>query len=282
MPVLQTVVSEYCTQRHRLDTYDFKGSPLIRPSNIFVPFFIPVGSSSGLSPWCDPLAFVPTVYVTTIRIHVWSRALSHLNLVSGYECGRVFLTGVGPGSPSRDAANWLSSRFGLSVETRRQYDWLRMVFSGVRLFRAPIWWHSEEWRHARGREQCRGEAGSSLTGGYVPDSAKAEDSSIVDEPGEVWTPVHENRKREPGGFWGKSWSLTTVIFLSTRATWSGERARFVGLFLRMHRALDGWMLARAPASLAQGLHHHGRRYFNFPYFCPWESWDCWSKLVGTY
>ena len=28
------------------------------------------------------------------------------------------------------------------------------------------------------------------------------------------------------------------------------------------------MLARAPASLAQGLHHqHGPRYFNFQYFC---------------
>ena len=36
----------------------------------------------------------------------------------------------------------------------------------------------------------------------------------------------------------------------------------------MHRALDGWMLARAPASPPQGLHHHhGPRYFNFPYFC---------------
>ena len=40
-----------------------------------------------------------------------------------------------------------------------------------------------------------------------------------------------------------------------------------GAFSRMHRALDGWMLARAPASPAQGLHHHGRRYFYFPYFC---------------
>ena len=40
-----------------------------------------------------------------------------------------------------------------------------------------------------------------------------------------------------------------------------------GAFSRMHRALDGWMLARAPASLAQGLHHHGPRYFNFSYFC---------------
>ena len=40
-----------------------------------------------------------------------------------------------------------------------------------------------------------------------------------------------------------------------------------GAFSRMHRALDGWMLARALASPAQGLHHHGPRYFNFPIFC---------------
>ena len=98
--------------------------------------------------------------------------------------GRVFPAGVGPGSPSRDAANWLPSRSDLSVETRRQYGWLRMVFSGVRLFRAPIWWPSGGWRHARGREHCRGEPGGSLSGGYAPDSAKAEGSSIVDEPGE--------------------------------------------------------------------------------------------------
>ena len=36
-----------------------------------------------------------------------------------------------------------------------------------------------------------------------------------------------------------------------------------GAFSRMHRALDGWMLARAPASPAQGLHHHGPRFFFF-------------------
>ena len=40
------------------------------------------------------------------------------------------------------------------------------------------------WLHARGREHCRGEPGGSLSGGYAPDSAKAEGSSIVDEPGE--------------------------------------------------------------------------------------------------
>ena len=42
----------------------------------------------------------------------------------------------------------------------------------------------EVWRHARGREHCRGEPGSSLSGGYAPDSVKAEDNSIVDEAGE--------------------------------------------------------------------------------------------------
>ena len=81
--------------------------------------------------------------------------------------------------------NWLPSRFSLSVETRRRFGWLRMmVFPGAHLFRAPIWWPSGGWRHARGREHCRGEPGSSLSGGYAPDSAKAEGSSIVDEPGE--------------------------------------------------------------------------------------------------
>ena len=33
---------------------------------------------------------------------------------------------------------WLSSRLSRSVETRRRYGWLRMVFRGACLFRAPI------------------------------------------------------------------------------------------------------------------------------------------------
>ena len=40
-----------------------------------------------------------------------------------------------------------------------------------------------------------------------------------------------------------------------------------GTFSRTHRDLDGWMMARAPASPAQGLHHHEPRYLNFPYLC---------------
>ena len=39
-----------------------------------------------------------------------------------------------------------------------------------------------------------------------------------------------------------------------------------GAFSRMHRALDGCMLAREPASPAQGLHHHGPRFFNLLIF----------------
>ena len=69
------------------------------------------------------------------------RTLSQRNLVLGYECRRVFPAGVGLSSPSRDAANWLSSRLSRSFETRRRYyDWLRItVFPGARLFRVPIW-----------------------------------------------------------------------------------------------------------------------------------------------
>ena len=44
--------------------------------------------------------------------------------------------------------------------------------------------HFVKWRHARGREHCRGEPGSALSGRYALDSGRAGDSSIVDEPGE--------------------------------------------------------------------------------------------------
>ena len=43
--------------------------------------------------------------------------------------------------------------------------------------------------------------------------------------------------------------------------------KICGIFSRMHRVLGGWMLARALASPAQSLHHHGPRYFKFLFFC---------------
>ena len=78
----------------------------------------------------------------------------------------------------------ISLLVGSSPVLVRGNRWLRMVFPGVRPFRAPIWCPSAGWRHARGREHCRGEPGGALSGRYAPDSAKAEGSSIVDEPGE--------------------------------------------------------------------------------------------------
>ena len=56
------------------------------------------------------------------------------------------------------------------------------------------------WWHARGKGRGRGEPGRALSGGYAPDLARAEGSSIVDEPGECLTPVRDNQRREPGGF----------------------------------------------------------------------------------
>ena len=94
--------------------------------------------------------------------------------------------GVGPGSSSRDAANWLSSSLSRSVETRRRYGWLgTMVFPDAHL--------SEQLQFGALRElaareglggHCRGEPGSALSGGYVPNSVAAEGNLIVDEPGE--------------------------------------------------------------------------------------------------
>ena len=39
------------------------------------------------------------------------------------------------------------------------------------------------------------------------------------------------------------------------------------------------MLARAPASPAQGIHHHGPRYFNFSYFCTMCGLEKLGRLV---
>ena len=58
--------------------------------------------------------------------------------------------------------------------------------------------------------------------------------------------------------------LTTACFLPTKANKKQRTGKICAAFFRsMHMALDGWMVAHAPASPAQGLHHHGPPYFNF-------------------
>ena len=74
------------------------------------------------------------------------------------------------------------------------HGWIRSGSVNVRKQQQQQWWH------ARDRGHCRGKPGSALSGEYAPDSARAEGSSIVDEPGECSTPVRENQRREPGGF----------------------------------------------------------------------------------
>ena len=57
--------------------------------------------------------------------------------------------------------------------------------------------------------------------------------------------ISSNRSRESGASEGK------LVSDSGMFSRSGGRARFDGRFSEMQSALDGWMLARAPASAAQ-------------------------------
>ena len=54
-----------------------------------------------------------------------------------------------------------------------------------------------------------------------------------------------------------------------------------GPFSRMHSALDGWKLTRAPASPAQGLHRHGLRYLNFTFFVQCGALGNLDLLIKT-
>ena len=104
----------------------------------------------------------------------------------------------------------------------------------------------ELWRHARGREHCRGEPGSDLSGGYATDLARAEGSSIVDESGGLNLCARESKARTGRLLRGKLMS-DNGHFPSYEGHERRRTGKIRGAFSRMHRALDGWMLARAPA-----------------------------------
>ena len=155
-----------------------------------------------------------------------SRALYLRNLVSEYECGRVFPAGVRPGSPSRDAANWLSSRLSRSTETRRRYGWLRMVFRGARLFRAPIWC-------TLGGGGTR-EAGSTVTESLIAlyrvgthqirqlDRRRARE--VLNLCGRESKGANREVSEAKADLWPRS------VFILRGPARSGERLRFVGIF----------------------------------------------------
>ena len=149
---------------------------------------------------------------------------------------------------------------------------MRLAEDGVSrctpLFRTPIWCPLGGWRHARGREHCRGEPGSSLSGGYAPDSVMAEGSSIIDEPGEPLCARIKGANREVSE--GKLMS-DHDHFSSYEGHKERRTGKIHGAFKDMHRALDGWMLARAPASPASWASPPWTAVFQFSLF----MYDVW-------
>ena len=57
-----------------------------------------------------------------------------------------------------------------------------------------------------------------------------------------------------------------VFFSSYEGHKERRTGKIRGAFPKMPRSLDGWMLTGAPTSPAAGRHHHGPRYYNFPFF----------------
>ena len=137
-----------------------------------------------------------------------------------------------------------------------------MVFPSALLFRAPIWcpsggvaarekqgalsrrawWHSIGWVRAR-----FGEGGGQL------DRRRARG---------VLNPCARESKARTGRFLREKLMSDHGLFSSYEGQQGAATGKTRGAYSGMPRALDGWMLARAPASPAQGA-----RYSNFPYFC---------------
>ena len=121
------------------------------------------------------------------------RILSRCKFTIKTHRGRVFLAGVaGPSSPSRDAVSCLSyERFSRSVETRRRYfGWLRMLFSSALLPSSDFPSGGGGTREASGSTVAMSLVALYRVGTHqirrgrkAADSARAESSSIVHEPG---------------------------------------------------------------------------------------------------
>ena len=83
---------------------------------------------------------------------------------------------------------------------------------------------------------------------------------------EVLNPCARESKARTGRFLREKLMSDHGLFLSYQGHKERRTGKIRGAFQGCTGLLGGWMLARAPASPAQGLHHHGPRYFNFPYF----------------
>ena len=143
---------------------------------------------------------------------------------------------------------------------------MRIVFPVARFLRAPIWCPSG----GGGTREAGGTVAESLVALYrvsthqIRRDWRAARSSTSHGSAEPLCARIKGANREVSE--GKPMS-DHGLFSPTRANKERRTDKIrVAVFRGMHRALDGWMLARAPGSPAQGLNHHGSRYFNFPYF----------------
>ena len=152
-------------------------------------------------------------------------------------------------------------------DDRLRYRCLSMMFPGARLFQTPFWYPS--------RGGATREAGStvaeSLTALYrvgthqIRRGRRAVQSSTSYGSAKPLCATTKDANREVSK--GKLISDHGLFsFYEDRqgAANAQDRAFFYG---SMHRALDDWMLVRAPASPAQGLHQNGPQYYDFPYLC---------------
>ena len=82
---------------------------------------------------------------------------------------------------------------------------------------------------------------------------------------EVLNPCARESKARTGRFLREKKLVSDhCLFSSYEGRKERRTGKILGAFSRVHRALDDWVLARAPASPAQDLHHHhGHRYFIF-------------------
>ena len=127
--------------------------------------------------------------------------------------------------------------------------------------RAPIWCPSE-WRHARGREHCRGEPGSTLlSGGYAPDSRRRRAARSLTSQGRA-----EPLCARITGLNREVSLISDQSFFFLRP--QGAAARWL---FQECTGLDGWMLARAPVH--QRPPPPWTRYFDFPISVHVWPWD---------
>ncbi|CAM9850098.1 unnamed protein product [Ascophyllum nodosum] len=148
---------------------------------------------------------------------------------------------------------------------RWRYGWLKMDDT-PRCAPLPSALH-RRWWHARGRDQCRGEPIVVLyrvgTHQIRRGRRAAQSSTSQGITESLCARIKGGANREVSE--GKTDRCLFSSYEGQQGAANGQDSW--GFCMDGQRALDDWMLARAPTPPAQGFHHHGSRYFNFPYFC---------------